>query len=181
MLRRTLLAVVTAAHATVAHALYDPTPSALLASAPGAWSGTLTYRDWSKPDRLVTLRCRLSASLTSPEELALYFVFDDGPGKTVYSYERMAFDFKAGTVTWASGISKPNSAQYAITSATSDADGATILFERSSDGQTDKFTLLIRQASFSLGHVEQGASGAQTFRNRYELVRGEGGKDVRAK
>ncbi len=81
-------------------AQYPPSPDATLAAVQGAWRGTLTYRDDARPDRNVVLATRLHAALVAPTELALHDVFDDGPGKTVHSYERMAFDFAGGTVTW---------------------------------------------------------------------------------
>jgi hypothetical protein len=140
--------------------------------AAGAWVGALTYRDWSNPDRLVTLPCKLAVALTAPEELALFYAFDDGPGKVVYSYERMSVDFKANTLSWVSGISKPSTSQYVVTDARSDDEGAELLFERALEGRTDRYSFIVGREALSLGKVEISASGAQTFRNRYEFRRG---------
>jgi hypothetical protein len=78
------------------------TPSRFLAlqSALGGWDGSLTYRDYQKPDQLVTLKSSMIVSPSAPDELTLYYEFDDGPGKTVYSDERMKFDLPAGQLVW---------------------------------------------------------------------------------
>lgn len=174
MQRRTLLIAGIAACPSVALALYDPKPNELLVPAAGAWKGSLTYRDWSRPDKLVTLPCRLAVSLLAPEELALYYVFDDGPGKIVYSYERMAFDFRAGTLRWASGIAKPEASEYTVTSAGPAAGGSEIRFERVVEERTDRYVFVLGASEMSLGKQEVSASGEQTFRNRYEFRRSEG-------
>jgi hypothetical protein len=173
MQRRAILAATAVVVATPASALYDPRPSPLLALAPGAWAGTLTYRDWSNPDKLVTIPCKLSVALSAPEELALFYVFDDGPTKVVYSYERMSFDFKASTLAWLSGVSKPSTEQYAITSSTSSSEESQLLFERATEGRTDKYALVLSKKALLLSKVEHGASGAQTLRTKYEFKRGE--------
>ncbi len=172
MQRRAILAATAAVVTSPARALYDPKPSPLLALAPGAWAGTLTYRDWSSPDKLVTLPCKLSVALSAPEELALFYVFDDGPGKVVYSYERMSFDFKAGKLSWLSGVSKPSSELYAITSSTSGTEESQLLFERATEGRTDKYMLALSREALHLSKVEHSASGAQTLRTQYEFKRG---------
>ncbi|MCE4558094.1 hypothetical protein [Pelomonas cellulosilytica] len=171
LLQRAVLAATAAAAPAGAWALYDPKPSALLAWAPGAWRGTLTYRDYSNPDRKVTLPCRLSIALTAPEELALFYVFDDGPGKTVYSYERMAFDFAVNRLNWTSGIAKPGTSQYAVTRATTDAEATQLQFERAADGHTEQYRFDIRQTTLSLGKTEVAPTGEPTLRNAFELRR----------
>lgn len=173
MHRRTLLAASATACASPAWALYDARPNPLLALVPGAWSGSLTYRDWRNPDKLVTLPCKLSAALLAPEELALFYVFDDGPGKVVHSYERMGFDFKAGTLTWLSGASQPSTTRCVVTSTSSGSEESRIQFERSVDDRTDKYVMAVSRTALSLGKTEFSASGAQTFRNNYQFRRGE--------
>jgi hypothetical protein len=177
LLQRSLLAAAAAAAAAApvsAWALYDPKPHALLALAPGAWSGTLTYRDYSRPDQWVTLPCKLSVALTAPSELALFYVFDDGPTKTVHSYERMAFDFTANRLSWTSGIAKPSASQHTITGASAENDAAQLQFERAEEGRTDRYKLEVRKNTWLLSKVEVAASGAQTLRNTFELRRSEG-------
>ncbi|MEK8032872.1 hypothetical protein AACH06_18790 [Ideonella sp. DXS29W] len=174
MQRRLALAATAAVVSAPARALYDPKPSPLLALAPGGWAGTLTYRDWSNPEKLVTLPCQLKVALSSPEELTLFYVFDDGPGKVVYSYERMSFDFSAKTLTWLSGVSKPSTEQYTITSSTASAEETQLDFEHTADGRTDKYAFTLTRKSWSMTKVEHDTSGRQTFRNKYEFQRSEG-------
>jgi len=99
-----LLTMVAALAPAGLRADYDPKPFAAFAAAEGSWSGTLTYRDYSEPDRQVVLPTELRVALTGPDELVLHYTFDDGPGKVVHSYERMRLDRGAGTLTW-SGLS----------------------------------------------------------------------------
>lgn len=174
MRRRALLAALCIAPTGRAFALYDPKPSAALALAPGAWRGSLTYRDWSNPDKLVTLPCTLAVALTGPEELALYYVFDDGPGKVVYSYDRMAFDFAAASLAWTSGTAKPTTSSYRVTEVLGGSDAASVRFERSVDARTERFRLSLTKRDWTLSKVEVAADGTETFRNRYEFVRKEG-------
>ncbi|MGH8238576.1 MAG: hypothetical protein ACREXP_16350, partial [Steroidobacteraceae bacterium] len=103
---RSILVAAACLWAGAASALYDPAPDAAFAAVQGAWKGSLTDRDYSKPDRLVTLPTRLFVALGSPNQLVLHFVFDDGPAKTVYSYERMQFDFASNELTWSSVLNQ---------------------------------------------------------------------------
>ncbi len=172
-IRRAVLAALAAAPFGKVLALYDPRPNPALALAPGAWRGSLTYRDWSNPDRIVTLPCTLAVALTAPDELALSFVFNDGPGKTVYSYDRMSFDFAGERMVWTSGTTKPTSTPYRLSSVRSGDDDARLVFERAVDARLDRCTLDVGRRTWSLIKVEVAPSGAEAFRNKYELVRSE--------
>ena len=89
-----------------AFALYDAKPEPTFAAIQGEWRGTLAYRDYNQtsqkaasasanaPEKMVTPNTTLFLALAAPNALTLHYVFDDGPGKTVYSYERMNFDFE---------------------------------------------------------------------------------------
>ena len=67
----------------------------------GHWSGTLTYKDYRDPTRRVTLPTLLDISHERDSAaLRLVFTYDDGPGKTVYSYDRLAFDASGAVMTW---------------------------------------------------------------------------------
>jgi hypothetical protein len=173
MQRRTALAALAGAAAGPALALYDPPLAQALVWAPGTWAGTLTYRDWSQPDRLVTLRCRMFVAPTAPDAIALYYRFDDGPGKTVHGYDTMAFDFPAATLRWASGTAKPEVQQHQLSSVAAGADESRIGFERAAGAGVDRHTLQISRRGWLLEKTEFPASGAPVFRNRYELVRSE--------
>jgi hypothetical protein len=54
-----------------ASALYNPAPDPSLAAVQGEWVGTLTYRDYSQPDKMVTLPTRVFIALGAPSELVL--------------------------------------------------------------------------------------------------------------
>ena len=98
MFRRCFLVVFAASLSLPAAALYDPKPVGDLSLLQGEWRGTLTYNDYSRPGKLVTLPTTLFAALASPSDLTLHYVYDDGPGKTVHSYERMTFQPDAASI-----------------------------------------------------------------------------------
>jgi hypothetical protein len=173
MRKRSLLLAVGTLAVRPASALYDPKPIGLLELAPGTWSGSLTYRDYQKPDKMVRLPTTMVASLVAPEELALYYVFDDGPGKTVYSYERMKVDLAAGQLLWSSGTTKPSRSEYQITSASSSAGKSALAFEKRSDAGSDRYSLEVTKSTWSLTKYELQLGGAETLRNRYEFSRRE--------
>jgi hypothetical protein len=152
-------------------ALYDPKPNGLLEGATGSWKGTLTYRDYQNPDKMVVLPTRLAVSMTSPDELALYYVFDDGPGKIVYSYERMRFDVPNAELIWVSGSAKPTSRSYRISSATTVDRTTKIAFEKSSDSGVDRYLFEISPRAWMLSKTEIKSSGGEALRSRYELVK----------
>jgi hypothetical protein len=169
MLKRTFLFAACALVARPSSALYDAKPLPLLEPALGTWSGSLTYRDYQKPDKMVTLAATMVVTLSSPDELALYYVFDDGPGKTVYSYERMQLDIAAKQVLWIVGTTKPSRTEYNLISSGL-AEGKTALsFEKSSDKGTDKYVLEFTDSRWSLTKYEQPAGGAELLRSSYEF------------
>lgn len=172
--RSLLLAAGALPLARPARALYDPAPDALLQRAVGAWQGTLRYQDYQRPDRQVTLPTSMVASLAAPAELVLYFAFDDGPGKTVHSYERMVFNFADRQLTWVSGTAKPSSNSYRIVdiAPAAGADGtATVKFERSVEGGTDAHVLELAPRSFALFKREVRTGKADIERSRYQYTR----------
>jgi hypothetical protein len=57
----------------------------------GSWTGTLEYRDY-RSERRVTLPTKLVVEAEGPERLTLAYTYDDGPGKTVTSQERITID-----------------------------------------------------------------------------------------
>ena len=71
MKRRTLLAGLACLLSAPAFALYAPKPDAALAAVQGEWRGTLVYRDYSEPDRMVTLPTQRFVALGAPGTLGL--------------------------------------------------------------------------------------------------------------
>jgi hypothetical protein len=93
--------------ATSAWALYDPKPVAPLSLMEGMWSGTLTYQDYAKPDRQVRLPTKLFATMAEPAKIVLHFIYDDGPSKTVHSYDNLSLDLEAKIALWAEEAGAP--------------------------------------------------------------------------
>ena len=173
MQKRTLLALLGSLLALPARALYDPKPNALLEQANGTWQGTLTYRDYQNPDRMVTLKASMTIALLTPDELALYYVFDDGPDKTVYSYERMRFDLEARQLLWLSGTTKSTRSEYQILSAMVQNGTSTITFERVVDQRTDSYVLEISKRTWSLTKTESAAGAAARLRSKYAFSKSD--------
>jgi hypothetical protein len=173
MQKRTLLLTLGAFAVRPASALYDPKPIAFLETTTGTWAGTLTYRDYQKPDRMVTLKTAMTSSLAAPDELALYYVFDDGPGKTVYSYERMKFDFAGSRIIWNSGTSKPSRTEYKITFSSIQQDMSALTFEKIQDTRTDKYSFEITKKNWLLAKYEASAGTEDVLRSKYEFAKRE--------
>lgn len=84
----------------------------------GAWTGTLDYRDYSNDTR-VTL-----PTIMQSDGIVFSWTFDDGPGKTVRSSERWAFDPAGQTLTITSGKNPPD--QWRVAEARMSADGSSL-------------------------------------------------------
>jgi hypothetical protein len=177
MHRRALLLSSAAIGVRPAHALYDPKPIAVLELATGTWVGSLTYRDYQKPDRLVTLKTVMIVSLATPDELTLYYVFDDGPSKTVYSYEKMKFELTSNQVVWNSGTDKPTRSDFKITSSTVSNGKCSVAFEKRAESKIDRYLLEISKATWTLAKHELDAGGVEILRSRYEFVKLSNGGD----
>jgi hypothetical protein len=172
MNRRTVLVALIGLVAIPAQALYDPKPDEGLASVQGEWSGSLTYRDYGKPDRMVTLQTRLFVALSAPSELVFHYVFADGPGKTVYSYEKMRFDFGARRVAWESGIAERSQTAFAIVSNATEGGIQTIVFERKNDQGVDRYRMVLAMRGLTIAKDEIQPDGTVLFRNKLEFKRG---------
>ena len=137
MPRRATLALLSLLVAALpAFALYDPKPDATLAAIEGEWKGSLTYRDYSDPDRIVTLPTELFVTLGSPQELVMHYIYDDGPGKIVHSYETMRFDFEGGRVTWISGVNERTESTGRIVSDSREGATRRLVIESTDDGKS---------------------------------------------
>jgi len=171
MNRRSLLSFASLLLCKPALALYDPKPESELSTVQGEWTGTLTYRDYSNPDRNVMLKVRVFIALSAPAELVLHYVFDDGPSKTVFSYERMTFDFVGKSITWVSGADGKSVNLSTIVSNVSTATGQQLTFEQKRGSETDRYKMELSSKQFSLSKEEVGPDGTAAFRNKYELTR----------
>jgi hypothetical protein len=155
-----------------AGALYDPAPDAGLAAVQGEWIGTLTYRDYSQPDKRVTLPTRLFIALGAPTELVMHFVYDDGPTKTVYSYERMQFDFSAKQLTWSSLEDKDSPTKCRITEQTPEQPvGKRLTCEHADNGKVERYKLVLTPERLAISKEEIDAAGKSVLRNQYTFSR----------
>lgn len=167
-----LIAIVTLFCSPAAVALYDAPPDAALAAAQGEWRGTLTYRDYSTPDRLVTLPTRVFVALAAPNQIVLHYAFDDGPGKTVFSYEAMTFDLSAKQIVWTSGSDKKETSTLGLISSTQ--EGAAVrqlIFEQTAETKIERFTMEVGANKLSLRKDEIAADKSVTNRNQYTFSR----------
>lgn len=170
MQRRILLVSLACLCIRPAFALYDEKPEESLAVVQGEWRGSLTYRDYSEPKRMVTLPTRLFIALSAPNELVLQYMFDDGPSKTVYSYERMSFNFAGHEVTWTSG-QKAKALICHITSDDTNGEVRSLVFEQRDGSEITRFTMVLSGRTLTLAEDEVDAAGALSFRNRYAFSR----------
>ncbi|HKS56206.1 MAG TPA: hypothetical protein VJS12_13025 [Steroidobacteraceae bacterium] len=155
-----------------AGALYNPAPDAGLAAVQGEWTGTLTYRDYEKPDKMVTLPTKLFIALGAPNELVLHFAYDDGPSKTVYSYERMQFDFSAKQLTWSSlGDEDPPTKCRISEEAQEQPAGRRMTCEQADKGKVERYELVLTPQRLTISKEEIDAAGKSVLRNRYQFSR----------
>jgi len=166
-----ILAMVIGSMATPAAALYDPAPDSNIALVQGEWHGELTYNDYSNPGSLVSIPTRMFAAMGSPTTLVLQLTFDDGPGKTVYSYESLTFEFSSDRLSWTSGVTEPEALDATIVANTLEDGVRTIILERLTEEKLVRYTLELSAQQFSLATYEVADSGDATFRNKYQLTR----------
>lgn len=170
-LQRTLLALLLALTAFGASSQGAAAPEPALAAVEGVWRGTLTYRDYSSPDKMVTLPTRLAVALSAPAALTLHYVYDDGPGKIVHAYEQLVFDFARDEARWTSG-STPATRSYRIVASREVAGGREWTLERPGDrAGSDRIVLTFAADRLQAEKTEIDASGSGTFRNRYVFRR----------
>ncbi|GAB3252227.1 hypothetical protein GCM10027296_18250 [Chitinimonas naiadis] len=151
--------------------MYDPQPDEVLLATQGEWRGELSYRDYSAPDRMVTLPTRLFLSLLGPSSLALNFIYDDGPGKIVYSYEQMRFDFARNELRWLTGADKPMASLLRIVLDTRSSDGRRLVLERKEKDHLARFTLDLGARALALQKEEIRGAQPALLRNRYTFNR----------
>lgn len=171
MNRRHALGVLASATTLPVLAAYDPQPEPVLAAVLGEWRGALTYRDYSQPERMVTLPTRLFVSALAPDELALHFVYDDGPGKTVYSYERLRFEFASQTLVWISGAVERTALVGRIVTSVTDSAVKRYVVDTTKDRMLTRFTFELGAANLTMKKDEIDAAGQALMRNRYAFTR----------
>jgi hypothetical protein len=171
MNRRHAIGLLSAATALPALAAYDPKPEAALAAVLGEWHGTLTYRDYAKPDRTVALPTRLYISMLGPDELALHFAYDDGPGKTVYTYERLRFEFASDTLVWIMGAVDRTALVGRIIATANEAGVRRYVVDTTKDNALSRYTFEFSPGLLTMKKDEIDKSGKASNRNNYVFKR----------
>ncbi len=143
----------------------------------GEWTGTLEYKDYRNPDRRVTLPTTLSVTWAADSsDVQMYFVYDDGPGKTVTSRDRFVADPPLTAVEWG-GVTDSLPQRFTVVSRTADAAtrGQTLVLEGM--GEDDdapalfRETLTLTPTSFTLLKETKPVGGAFGFRHVYRFTR----------
>lgn len=170
ILRILLLATALFLSSTTA-ALYDSKPMKRLEFMQGTWAGQLTYDDYSNPGKLVNIPTKMFAALASPNKIILHFSFDDGPEKTVYSYDSILLNASAKTLSWFSGDKEVEEIQYHIISNEYKNKNWAVVFEHNSGKTRQRYTLNLDRHKLIIRKDEFDERELPTFRNEYNFTR----------
>ena len=152
-----------------------PTRAAMYAALAGNWVGTLEYKDYSRPDKRVTLPTKLAISYTADSSaLLMYFTYDDGPGKIVQDSDRFEANAAATRVTW--GTPGSTSMQQFEVSDAPSAKGVVsfVLQGEGSDNNkpaTIRETFVISRDTLRILKETREVGGAFAFRHGYVMHR----------
>lgn len=139
----------------------------------GTWSGTLEYRDY-RSDRRVTLPTTLAVT-AADGGLDYVYTYDDGPGKTVVSRERV-------TITPAAGTYRVQNADgtYDATFTAADlrefgaATNTVVLAGTGTENDVPvelRVTITVTASELTMLRESKRAGGEWLFRNRYAFTR----------
>jgi len=140
----------------------------------GSWTGTLEYRDY-RSDKRVTLPTSLVVSSAGPGVMVFAYVYDDGPGKTVTSQERITID--AGRSTYrvqnADGTFDATFAATGLSEYGSGSQTVTLLGKGDENGVAVdlRTTFELGPTSLTMLRESRRAGEEWRFRNRYSLTR----------
>lgn len=133
----------------------------------GDWTGTLDYRDYSDDTR------ETLPTLMQSDGAVLAWTFDDGPGKTVRSSERWAFDASGQMLTITSGSNAPDQWRVVESRASGEGDSITIVLEGESleNGRTVIARKILTRDGNRLRITKQACVAGEPFlmRQSYEL------------
>lgn len=166
-----LLAATALLSALPVSAAGEAKPEATLATVLGEWRGSLSYRDYSQPERIVTLPTKAYVSMIAPDELAVHLVYDDGPGKTVYAYERLRFELASDTMIWVSGAAERTALVGRVVATANEGGVRRYVVDSTKDRALIRFTFEFGPASFTMKRDEIDAAGKAVNRNRYSFQR----------
>ena len=140
----------------------------------GNWSGTLEYRDY-RSDRRVTLPTTLAVTAAADGGLDYVYTYDDGPGKTVVSRERVTVTPAAGTYrvqnadgTYDATFTALNLRDFGA------ASNTVVLAGNGTENDVPvelRITITLTASELTMTRESKRAGGEWLFRNRYAFTR----------
>src|SRR5690349_7131768 len=135
----------------------------------GSWLGTLEYRDY-RSDRRVTLPTALTVTARGTGLLEYAYVYDDGPGKTVRSTERVTIDTAASTYRVQND--EGYDATFAMTNGPAANEGTATFILNGTGTENDapvdlKITVTVSSRTLTMLRESKRAGEDWNFRNRY--------------
>ena len=152
-----------------------PSAAQVHAALRGRWVGTLGYKDYRRPDRRVTLPTTIEGTSAPGGGVALHFIYDDGPGKTVVDDDVFMLAADRRTLRW-SGVKDTVPATFRVLSLErTNAQGLRLVVER--EGEDDnapatlRETITIRGDTLGILKEVRPAGSPFSFRHQYALTR----------
>lgn len=158
---------------TLLTALWIQAPHPLIAALAGQWTGTLEYRDY-RSERRVTLPTKLLVT-QSASVLEFAYEYDDGPGKTVRSRDRVTIDASAATYR-VQNSDGTYDATFAINGLAGFGKGSdtVVLIGKGTENDAPvdlRITLSVTPKQITMERESRKAGEEWMFRNRYVLTR----------
>ena len=140
----------------------------------GSWSGSLEYRDY-RSDRRVTLPTTLTVSSDAQNVLVFAYVYDDGPGKTVRSTDRITIDPVANTYRIQNGDGTYD-ATFAVSGLAEfgPASRTVVLTGKGEENGAAvdlRLTITVDDKSMTMLRESKKPGGEWLFRNQYRFTR----------
>jgi hypothetical protein len=175
-MRSLLLAsvVLSCAVAPIARA-QAPTAAQVHAALVGHWVGTLEYKDYQNPDRREVLPTVIDGTAIKSGGVALHFIYDDGPGKTVLGDDRFIMTADARSLDWTGAKESAPSIFRVLSLARDSEKGFTMIVEQESEDDrapaTLRETLTFRGDSLTILKEVKPTGKAFSFRHQYKLAK----------
>lgn len=154
-----------------------PTRAELYKALTGDWTGALEYKDYSRPDKRVTLPTKLRIQLAPDSSAVLmHFTYDDGPGKTVEDDDRFSADRAVATITWG-GIKDSLPQRFTVREAPGSRGAGNIALILEGEGSDDNKPATIRETFEITGNTlhilkeTRPTGGEFGFRHEYRFKR----------
>jgi hypothetical protein len=140
----------------------------------GRWTGTLEYRDY-RSDKRVTLPTTLVVAQAGPGLLTFAYAYDDGPGKTVTSQDRITVDAERSTyrVQNSDGTYDATFAATGLSEFGPNSPGVTLIGRGDENGVMVDLRTTIQLGPTSLTILRESCRPGEEwlFRNRYTFTR----------